>query len=60
MSRIKSVAEYAFISFLNNSGFDIREFEFEINGNIGILKDKIGNTLMLSYDKDSKSVYVMQ
>lgn len=60
MSRIKSVAEYAFISFLNNSGFDIREFELEINGNIGILKDKIGNTLMLSYDKDSKSVYVMQ
>lgn len=54
----KSVAEYAIRRWLQGENFIMNNFTLTMNGNEGILKDRLGETLKIRYDRDTKSVYV--
>ena len=52
----KTIAEYAFRRWMADNGFVDRYFTLEISGNDAIIRDKVGNTLNLTYDKVEKCV----
>lgn len=55
---VKSIAEYAIRKWLQEENFVMSNFVLTMNGNDGILKDRLGETLKIRYDRDTKSVYV--
>lgn len=58
--RSKTIAEYAVRRWLMNQGFVMDYFTLTMDGNKGALKDKNGDTLVLVYDSQTKSVYVQE
>ena len=55
---VKSIAEYAIRRWLQEENFAMSNFTLTMNGNEGILKDRLGETLKIRYDRDTKSVYI--
>ena len=55
---VKSIAEYAIRKWLQEENFAMSNFTLTMNGNEGILKDRLGETLKIRYDRDTKSVYI--
>lgn len=56
----KSIAEYAMLRWIREHYFDMEGFSFTVNGNEGILKDQLGEYIVLVYDPETKSVYVKE
>lgn len=54
----KSIAEYAMRRWMIEQGFMDGYFTLAVNGNDGIVRDKSGDTLMLTYNSEDKCVYV--
>ena len=54
----KTIAEYAFRRWMAENGFVDGYFTLEISGNDAIIRDKVGNTLNLTYDNVEKCVKV--
>ena len=55
---VKSIAEYAIRKWLQEENFVMSNFTLTMNENEGILKDRLGETLKIRYDRDTKSVYI--
>lgn len=55
----KTIAEYVIRKWLKEEGFALGFFILEMDGNKGILRDCKGESLVLVYDSNSKSVYVI-
>ena len=55
---VKSIAEYAIRKWLQEENFAMSNFTLTMNENEGILKDRLGETLKIRYDRDTKSVYI--
>lgn len=58
--RSKTIAEYAVRRWLMNQGFVMDYFTLTMDGNKATLKDKNGDTLVLVYESQTKSVYVQE
>lgn len=54
----KTIAEYAIRSWLKAQNFDMNYFNLCMDGKEGILKDQAGESMVLVYDPDSRSVYI--
>ena len=54
----RTIAEYAILKWLQDENFVMSEFEVIISENEGVVKDKNGDSIILVYDSDSKTVYV--
>lgn len=58
IKKAKSIAEYAIRKYLQDQNFDIEYCTLEMNGKEGTLTDQNGDSLVLVYDTDAKSVYI--
>lgn len=56
----KTIAEYAVRCWLAEQGFQMAFFDLDMHGNEGVLTDCNKDTLLLVYDKDTKSVYAKE
>lgn len=56
MRGCKTIAEYAIKKWMHDNGFVMSEFSVNISGNNGIITDKVGDILMVEYDRETKSV----
>lgn len=56
----KSIAEYAIRRWLESNNFAMQYFELEMSGNEGTVTDRAGETMVLVYDSETKSVYIKQ
>lgn len=54
----KTIAEYSIIRWLISQNFVLEFFTLEMEGNEGTLRDKTGESMVLVYDPEEKSVYV--
>lgn len=54
----KSIAEYAIRKWLLEQNFAMDFFVLTMDGNVGKLTDKAGNSLSLAYDSDLRTVYI--
>lgn len=54
----KTIAEYAFRRWMADNGFANGYFTLEMTGNEGVIKDKAGDALNLTYDSADKCVRV--
>ena len=54
----KTIAEYAIRKYLQEQNFDPEYCDLEMNGNEGTLTDQNGESLVLVYDPDEKSVCI--
>lgn len=54
----KSIAEYAIRSWLKTQNFNMNYFKLCMEGKEGTLKDQAGESMVLVYDPDSRSVYI--
>lgn len=52
----KTIAEHAIKKWLWNNGFVATEFTVEINGNVGTITDKTGDSMTVEYDRETKEV----
>lgn len=52
----KTIAEYAIEKWLWNNGIVATEFTVEINGNVGTITDKTGDSMTVEYDRETKEV----
>ncbi len=55
---VQTIAEYAVRKYLQNQGFAMDCFTLEMNGNEGTLTDRQGDSMVIVYDADTKSVYI--
>ena len=53
-----SVAEYAIRRWMQTQNFVENAFTLKMNGNVGNIRDRNGDTLTLVYDNVEKVVYV--
>lgn len=60
ITRAKTIAEYSVIKWLISQNFAIECFTLTMNGNEGTLEDKSGETMVLVYDPDEKTVYAKE
>lgn len=58
IKKAETIAEYVIRKWLKEEGFALGLFILEMNGNEGTLKDHNGESLVLVYDPDEKSVYI--
>ena len=56
----KSIAEYAIRQWMQAQNFVESAFKLTMAGNIGTLRDRNGDTLVLAYDSADKAVYVQE
>lgn len=56
----KTIAEYAVRKWLQEQNFAMECFTLTMDGNEGTLRDQPGDSLVLIYDPDSKSVYIKE
>lgn len=56
----KSIAEYAIRQWMQTQNFVESAFNLTMSGNIGTLRDRNGDTLVLAYDSTDKAVYVRE
>lgn len=56
----KSIAEYAIRRWMERENFVDGYFSLEMDGNEGMIKDRVGDTLVLVYDPDTKEVTVKE
>lgn len=54
----KSIAEYAIRKWLQDQNFEMGCFALTMNGNKGLLEDRNKDTMILVYDKDTRTVSV--
>lgn len=54
----RSIAEYAMLRWMCEHGFADKYFTLEVSGHDGIIRDKAGDTLEITYDGDAMCVYV--
>lgn len=54
----KSIAEYAIRRWMMDHNFEMGSFNLTMNGNKGLLEDSNKDTLILVYNKDTKTVSV--
>lgn len=52
----KTIAEYTIKKWLWNNGFIATEFKVEIDGDIGTITDKTGDSMTVEYDCETKEV----
>ena len=60
MKGCKSIAEYAIRKWLTTQGFQMAFFNLDVHENEGVLIDHNGDTLLLVYDRETKSVYAKE
>lgn len=54
----KTIAEYAMKRWAADQGFAMEYFTLTIDGNAGKLEDRHGDSIMLVYDRETKTVHV--
>lgn len=54
----KSIAEYAIRMWLMEHNFEMSCFTLTMNGNKGLLEDRNKDTMILVYNKDTRTVSV--
>lgn len=54
----KSIAEYAIRRWLMEHNFEMSCFTLTMNGNKGLLEDRNKDTMILVYNKDTRTVSV--
>lgn len=57
ISGAKTIAEYAIRKWMEDNHFIASEFQLTMDGNEGTITDKNNESLIVAYDKESKSVY---
>ena len=57
-NNVQTIAEYAVRKYLQNQGFAMDCFTLEMSGNEGTLTDRQGDSMVIVYDADTKSVYI--
>lgn len=55
-----SIAEYAIRRWMQTQGFVEYAFTLKMTGNVGTVRDRNGDTLVLVYDNVEKAVYVQE
>lgn len=58
--RAGSIAEYAMLRWLKERNFALECFDLTVSLNRGILKDQLGESMVLIYNPDTKSVSVKE
>ena len=58
--RSRTIAEYAIRSFLDREGFAMECFDLSMDGNEGTLKDKNGDSMVLVYNAEERTVQVKE
>lgn len=56
----KTIAEYAIRSYLDREGFVMGCFDLKMNGSEGTLTDRNGDSLVLVYSAEDRSVQVKE
>ncbi len=56
----KTIAEYAIRKWMQQEGFADGYFKLEMTECEGLITDKQGDSLMVSYDSLTKSVYIKE
>lgn len=54
----KTIAEYAMKRWAVEQGFVMEHFTLTVSGNNGKLEDRHGDSIMLVYDRETKTVHV--
>lgn len=54
----ETIAEYAIMKWAIEHGFAMEKFALIMDGNEGKLEDRHGDSIVLVYDKETKSVHV--
>lgn len=54
----KTIAEYAMKRWAAEQGFVMEHFTLTVSGNNGKLEDRHGDSIMLVYDRETKTVHV--
>lgn len=58
--RSRTIAEYAIRSFLDREGFAMECFDLSMDGNEGTLTDKNGDSMVLVYNAEERTVQVKE
>ncbi len=60
MTGAKTIAEYAIKKWLKNQELALEYFKLSMDGDRGILTDRNGETLVLQYHSDTKTVSLQE
>lgn len=60
ITRAKTIAEYSIVKWLIAQNLALECFTLTMSGNEGTLEDKFGESMVLVYDPDEKSVYIKE
>ena len=60
IKKCQSIAEYAIRRWMERENFVDGYFSLEMDGNEGTIKDRVGDTLVLMYDPETKEVTVKE
>lgn len=55
---VKTIAEYEMLRWAIAQGFVMENFTLTVSGDIGKLEDRCGDSIVLLYDSETKTVHV--
>lgn len=56
MKGCKTIAEFAIKKWMEDNGFVMEYFTVEMRGNEAVIADKTGESLMVSYNPETKTI----